>query len=197
VLAGRGLAWLTVFPLVAAGSLTAHELAYRLAVPSDGERARVLAETGHGYLDLAPAVMACAAALAAAALVLVAAGARRGGPDPRLAARGFFALPPLAYAIQELLERVQNGVELSLAALAEPTFGIGLLLQLPFALAALLLARGLLRVARRIGRALASPRIPPPLPPLAIPHPAAAEPPARSALAFRLAGRGPPPAPAR
>ena len=54
-------------PLALAGWLTAHSVAYTLAAPDGHERAQLLAETGHGYLELEPLFVACG-------LVLVAAG---------------------------------------------------------------------------------------------------------------------------
>jgi hypothetical protein len=74
-----------------------------------------------------------------------------------------------------------------------PTFWRGLLLQLPFALAAYLAARFLLRTAERLGRAFAAaPPRPRPVP-LLLPAPAAALLPPRPPLISRgLAERGPP-----
>ena len=62
----------------------------------------------------------------------------------------FAALPPLAFALQEHLERlIHDGTVVGVAL--QPTFMIGLLLQLPFAVAAYLLAKLLLQVADRVG----------------------------------------------
>jgi hypothetical protein len=74
-----------------------------------------------------------------------------GGVETRL--WRFAALPLLAFALQEHLEALFTqgtivGVPL------EPTFMLGLALQLPFAAVAYLVARLLLRTAERVGRAL-------------------------------------------
>jgi len=66
----------------------------------------------------------------------------------------FAAMPPLAFALQEHLERLFHGAGVA-GVVLEPTFLLGLVLQAPFALAAYLLARLLLGVAERAGRVLA------------------------------------------
>ena len=53
-MARRTLPWLLALPLMAAGSLLAHSLAYALVEPGAAERARLLRSTGHGYLAAAP-----------------------------------------------------------------------------------------------------------------------------------------------
>jgi hypothetical protein len=69
-------------------------------------------------------------------------------------------LPPLAFALQELSERLLRAEAFPFHAALEPRFLLGLLLQLPFGLLALLLARMLLRVVERIVRALVRARRP-------------------------------------
>ena len=49
----RGLVWGVAVPLMLAGSLTAHVLAYRLVYPEAHVRLRTLLATGHSYLDWA------------------------------------------------------------------------------------------------------------------------------------------------
>jgi hypothetical protein len=75
----------------------------------------------------------------------------------------------------------------------QPTFRIGLLLQLPFGLAAYLIARLLLRAADEVGRALGAASKPLPLVGL-LPgwSVAAVRLPRLSGLAHGHAGRGPP-----
>jgi len=63
-------------------------------------------------------------------------------------------LPLVGFSVQEHLERVIHLGEIPTAAAIEPTFLLGLALQLPFALAAFALARLLLRAADHVGRAL-------------------------------------------
>ena len=62
----------------------------------------------------------------------------------------FLLLPPAALAIQELAERLSHGPE------AEPSLLATVLIQLPFALLAFLLARVVLTAVRRVVRFLAA-----------------------------------------
>jgi hypothetical protein len=60
--------------------------------------------------------------------------------------------------LQEVIELSLHTGTLGWHAVLAPTFLPGLALQLPFALAAYLVARALLRAANALGRALAGPR---------------------------------------
>jgi hypothetical protein len=143
-------------PLMTGGSLIAHTLSYRIAFPDAQELERDLAATGHGYLDHVAFLLAPAVAIALVALVLaVLDGARRRTTSLRLPAWPFALLPLLGFAAQEHLERLFHGGGFPWHAAGERTFDVGLLLQLPFALAAYLAARTLLAGARRLGQALA------------------------------------------
>ena len=79
----------------------------------------------------------------------VARGGRRGLAPPTIAALA----APVAFAVQEHVERVAAGQDAWLTALA-PTFLVGLALQLPFALVGLWLARRLTAVALALGEVL-------------------------------------------
>jgi hypothetical protein len=74
----------------------------------------------------------------------------------------FGLLPMIGFTLQELMERWLSGSPVPLEFALQPTFRVGLLLQLPFALVAYLVAKLLLRAASRVGRvlrgALATPR---------------------------------------
>lgn len=182
------LPWLLALPLLAAGSLFAHSLAYALVEPGAAERARLLRSTGHGYLAAAPILLAGATALALAAIVAYALRGRRGRVSP-LPAWPLALVPLAGFALQEQLERLASGAPLDAF---EPTFLVGVALQLPFALAAVLVARRLARAAESVGRALA------PAPPRLRPRDARARPPrgvfvARPELALAHPKRGPPP----
>jgi hypothetical protein len=189
----RVLACLTAVPLAVAGSLAAHQIDYRLVAPQADARAQLLASTGHGYLDVLPAIVAACWALAAVGVVLVAQDVRGHGRVTRVAAWPFALLPPLAFAVQEHLERLVHHDAVPWHAALEPTFWRGVLLQLPFGLAAWLVARWLLRAAERVGLAL---RRRPHALPSSLPEPprAAAAPSLRrlSVLAALAAGRAPP-----
>jgi hypothetical protein len=151
----RRLPWLLVLPLMVAGSLGAHAAAVLLTSGPGAEPGREFVErssagaAGHSVVVLGMA----------AALVMLAGGRwlvslLRGRPRPGASHWLFFWLPPLAFSVQELLERVLRAEAAPFNAALEPRFLIGLALQIPFGLAALLLAWLLLRVARRIVRAL-------------------------------------------
>jgi hypothetical protein len=153
-------AWLLAFALTVAGWLTAHELAYRLVIPHPHARSSALAETGHAYLayaSLAAVLCLMFALLCTAGLV---ARARSQELPPRRLLIVFVLLPPLAFALQEHLERLLTSGDLPHAAALEPTFLVGILLQLPFGLAAVLAARALVSFARALALRLASPRRP-------------------------------------
>jgi hypothetical protein len=67
----------------------------------------------------------------------------------------FAVVPPLAFGVQEHLERALQGEPTAGAAL-EPTFVLGLVLQVPFALLAYLLARLLLGAVALAARLVAA-----------------------------------------
>jgi hypothetical protein len=161
-----GAPWLVSLPFMATGCLAAHSLAYHL-VSSPAER--------HGYLAFAPLFFGLLGALALVGVV------RRGRTRSPLA---FAALPPLAFVVQEHAERLQLVV-------TEPAFLVGLALQLPFALAALVAARAFLGLADLVADALGSaPDLPRPAaltPPLDVVHV-----PRLSPLAFSRSSRAPP-----
>jgi hypothetical protein len=162
-----GAPWLVSLPFMAAGCLAAHSLAYHL-VPMPAER--------HGYLAFAPLILGVLGAVAVVGVC------RRGrSPSPF----AFAALPPLAFVVQEHAERLELVV-------TEPAFLVGLLLQLPFALAALVAARAFLGLADLVCEALACR-------PTALRAPVLLAPaelvdgPRLSPLAFACSSRAPPP----
>ena len=105
----------------------------------------------------------------------------------------FFLLPPITFALQEHAERLLHSGHLPLAAALEPTFLIGLALQLPFALAALAIARLLLSLADRLGMALGRTRtLHSPLARQIVPAGAESEFPRQTVLALGYPGRAPP-----
>ncbi len=169
------LAWVSTVPLLAAGLLAGHALAYRLAIPDGDARAHALAHSGHGYLAYAPAALAVCLTLVLAALALRARAAFRGESRPRSAPPAIVAmLPPAAFVLQEYLERVVHSGHLAWTVALAPTFLLGLALQLPVALAALVVAQILDWLAHAVGVALAGERprfalLPPALQPVAVP----------------------------
>jgi hypothetical protein len=153
----RSAAWLAAVPLMLGGSQLAHALAYRLAYPQAHVRVLHMLASGHSYFTRLPLALAAAGACLLVSLVSAALDAARGRPARALPAPAFALLPPLAFALQELLELSLHTGTFAWHAVLAPTFLPGLALQLPLALLMYLVARVLLRAAERIGRALRRP----------------------------------------
>src|SRR5436305_9529561 len=141
----RRLAWLVAVPLMLAGSQVAHAAAYRLVFPQADVRLQTLVATGHDYLSWLPLAFGAAGAVAVVALAAAATDAARGRRVHELPAAAFALLPPAAFVLQEVLELSLHTGTFGWHALLAPTFAPGLLLQLPFAAIAFLVARLLLR----------------------------------------------------
>jgi hypothetical protein len=168
--------------------VTAHALSYMLLVPAP-ERGRMLAQTGHSYFRASDLLILCMTITLAGLALSVVGGKTRWTPGPWALA----LLPPVGFLIQEHVERLAVGGAFPAHLVVEPRFLLGLLLQIPFALAALLCARFLLFAATRLVRGAAARPL----------HEAAAErlsfalrpcadPPRRSVLAAGYSERGPP-----
>ena len=185
--------WILSVPLMLGGTELAHWLSYRLVYPNPFQRATELAQTGHGYFRLAPSIGALAGALLFMAAVwhwtALRGGRRLVRPAP---CWQFLALPPLCFALQEHLEQFFSTGTVTGVSQA-PTFMLGVLLTLPFGLAAYLIARFLLRMVEAVARVLGHPR-PARKMPLSFPRPRLQ---LRArvrgrALASGRSGRGPP-----
>jgi hypothetical protein len=122
--------------------------------PNPAEREHQLAAAGHAYLAYLPAALAVCTVV----VVLALAGELRyvlrnpGRRPARPPALGCAILPPAIFAFQEHFERLLHDGVVPWDACLQPTFAIGLLLALPFAVAAYSLARLLLRAVRSLGR---------------------------------------------
>jgi hypothetical protein len=127
--------WSLVLSLSAAGTLAAHDVAYRLAGAAPDDL--------HGYLAHAPQIL-LALVLPAA---LVAVSATRGSPRPWL----FGLLGASGFTLLEYAERLAHG-ETPWLLFTTPLYLLGLALQLPFALAAWWLARALVGLERPVAR---------------------------------------------
>jgi hypothetical protein len=151
----RGTAWLISLPLAVASWLGAHCFSYWLVSPGAEQHMGLHAERGHAYLGYTPAIAVWALALVLAGWVLwVAHGLRGRRPSPP-PLRLFALLPPVGFAVQEHLERLIGTGGIPADLVLEPTFLVGLALQLPFAIVALLLAHALHAIGFGLGRVLA------------------------------------------
>jgi hypothetical protein len=151
----RRAAWMIALPLAAASWLGAHCLAYWLAAPGGEHQMGVHAENGHAYLGYTPAIFIWGGALLAVGLVLcVRLGLRDVRPSPPPLSL-FALLPPMGFTAQEHVERLIGTGSLPPDIVFEPTFLVGLALQLPLTLAALLLAHALHGAGFAFGRMLA------------------------------------------
>jgi hypothetical protein len=154
-MSSRGAAWLISLPLAVASWLGAHCFAYWLVSPGAEQHMGLHAERGHAYFGYAPAIVVWALALVLAGFVLWVGEGLRGRRPSAPPLRLFALLPPVGFAVQEHLERLigTGGIPADLAL--EPTFVVGLALQLPFAIVALLLAHALHAIGFGLGRVLA------------------------------------------
>lgn len=153
----RAATWLLSFPLMVVGSQVAHVLAYQWVYPNAHLRLGELLSTGHTYMR-SPAYLAMLLGFVFAAELVglgwVCAGSVRCSLRRPVPAWAFALLPMLGFTLQEFCERLLSGAPFPWWIVLQPTFRIGLLLQLPFALVAYLVARALLRAADEMGRAL-------------------------------------------
>ena len=139
-----------------AGLLAAHALGYRLAFSDPHARADALAHHGHDYFTYVPFALTVCLGVLVAGLVLQALSGFRGEPRRPATSPLIVLLSPAAFVAQEFTERLVHTGEVSLMTAVQPAFLFGLALQLPFALAALLLAWALDFTARAVGTALAA-----------------------------------------
>lgn len=156
----RLTAWLLSFPLMVVGAQVGHAIAYRLVYPSAHIRLGALLSTGHSYMvghsGYVPMLLGAVGAAEMLAVGWALAGSLRRDLHRPVPAWAFALLPMLCFTVQELLERLVASGRFPWWMVFQPTFRMGLLLQLPFAVVAFLLARLLLRTARRAGGALRS-----------------------------------------
>lgn len=144
-MARRLTALVASLPLIGGGSLVAHDVAYRL-VGGTGAYQHT-----HDYLSRAPTVLAIMLGFSLAALAVA---LRHSELHLRAPAWLFAFAPPVAFAVQEHLERAVQGQPTASTAL-QPTFALGLALQLPFALLAFFAARILFRAVAVVAKLFA------------------------------------------
>jgi hypothetical protein len=192
----RGAAWVIAVPLAVASWLGAHCLGYALVSPGAEASMGMHADHGHAWLGYTPALAVWGLALLVAGLVLCVGEGLRGRRPARPPVLLFGLLPPVGFAAQEHLERVVSSGSVPHDLMLEPAFLLGLALQLPFALAALLLTRALYAIGFSLGLVLgdrlAAARPLPHGPSLPVSLPAAPTPVGPSVLALGHGQRAPP-----
>jgi hypothetical protein len=180
-------AWLLSLPLSAAGMLLAHQFAWQLTGHGheDGE--------AHGYLQygavFAALIVATLIVGATAQLIRGVSGAGIAGTP---SARVFAIVPVIGFVLQEHLEHLVAARELEVTFFLSTPFLLGLALQLPFALAALLVAQFILGLVATVVRAVNALGLVPGLASLHVLVPLVPELAPRPVLATRSAGRAPP-----
>ncbi len=132
----RLIAWVLTLPVAAAGVLVAHDLAYRLTGVAGGPT--------HAYLAHAPQVLAILVLFGVFAFAFQ---ARGGSPS----AAPFALLSMGGFVVQEHVERVVHDGALPFL-LTERTFLLGLLLQVPVAVACTWIVRRVLGALRAPAR---------------------------------------------
>ena len=143
-----------------AGLFAGHLLGYQLAISDPHVRADALAHSGHSYFAYVPLALAVSLGVLLVGLALQAGAGFRGEPRRAVASPLIVLLPPIAFVVQEISERLLHNGHVPLTLAVQPAFLIGLAFQLPFALAALLVAWLLDSAARALGRVLGTqPRI--------------------------------------
>jgi hypothetical protein len=147
------LAWLSTVPLMFAGLIAGHLLAYRLVYSDAHARADALARSGHAYFGYVPLALTVSLGVLLGGLVLQAAAGFNGAPRRALASPLIVLLPSIAFVVQEFGERFVHTGQVPWTLVVQPAFLLGLAFQLPFALAALLVAWVLDSAARAVGRA--------------------------------------------
>ena len=145
----RRLAWGLTLPLVAAGALSAHVLAYALVSSHHHSGSQAHAALMHWRVCVALSFALAVAGALGYAADGVSGRASRGAP-----LWAFALLPPAGFVMQEHFEHLLQHGDLAYTLAFEPVFLLGLLLQVPFAAAAYLVARALVTVAVTLIRAL-------------------------------------------
>jgi hypothetical protein len=151
---GERLAWLVTLPIAIVGCESAHAIANILfGAPDRGRDELLHGGAGAGALPLLAslAIIAIAAGLAGRVTGVWSAGSATAARLP------FALLAPALFVLQEHVETILHTGALPLGTAIEPTFLPGLLLQIPFALAAYAVARALVRLADGV-RALVAAR---------------------------------------
>ncbi len=147
-------AWLVAASLMFAGTFVTHcYVLARFSPAHHGGHAETTSVVG--FLCAAPFLFSCLTLLMLG-LVARSLQSLKGGTEAHLSAWPFGLLAPLGFLLHQFFSDFTGTTSLTLASVTGPAFLAGLVLQLPLGLLAYFAARGLLRVADRIGAALAA-----------------------------------------
>ena len=149
----RQAVWWATAPIALAGVAVAHAASNAVFGSPGDPGAELFASAGTGS-RLALPLAALAAAAVLVALLARVAGVWWVAPRSRTVAAPFACVAPLAFVLLELAEVGHDPTAIPWSSLLAPAVLVGLVLQLPFALAGYALARLLLRASDRVRRAL-------------------------------------------
>jgi hypothetical protein len=188
---GLAAAWLVALPLVAAGTWLSH--CYLFAIAAPGAHAQAHATDGPEVgLLYRPAFLLMCLALVVLFLGLRTIQSRSPRSAAEIPAWPFGVLAPLGFFVHQHFQHILGSGPMPLSSLVDPSFLLGLLLQLPLGLVTYFLVRLLLRAADRLGRALGGRRRRPARSTRFSTRTAGAGTPRIAALASAGAPRGPP-----
>jgi hypothetical protein len=139
--------WFIALPCVAAGSVAGHAVGSRLVSPEAHDLLRETHEHAALQTPVTPVLAGFLGALLLVGLALLIRAVKEGRPARSLSPWLFLAAPIAAWPVQEAIERTVHAEGLGAHAVLDPSLVLGVALQIPFGLAAFLLARLLLRVA--------------------------------------------------
>jgi hypothetical protein len=147
-------------PLIVGGSFTAHAVGSRSSLfaraasaDADGGH-ELVSRVDDGSITVLPLIAGVVLAFALVLVVLRLRGAERTSRPGGVSPLWFLVLPPLAFAIQDVAERVVHAEVIPFNPVHEPVILAGLLLQVPFGLLAYLIGRVLQGVARTLVQVL-------------------------------------------
>lgn len=188
----RRAAWGVALAFTAVGGLCAHLMAYSLAAPSGHSSHHHPATVSAYGAHLRGCIAIC---VAIGVIALAVSAFERSGRLRRafVPLWLFAAAPPVGFVLQELVERAAGTGTVAHIGPLDAAFLVGLAVQLPFALAAYISARGLLAAAAALVKRLAAPprfRVAPVEPRVLVALPVAA--PRLPLLALGYGQRGPP-----
>ncbi len=147
-------AWLVAFPLMAAGTWLSHCYALATVDPATHSAAHHAGHAGRmsaaAFVFSTPFLFACVAILALA-LVYRVGLSFTGHSAAQMSALPFAVVPLLGFFLHQHFEQLASSGSISLAALTAPAFLLGLVLQIPFGIAAFFAVRFLLGLADRLG----------------------------------------------